>query len=59
MFLNKCKTTKEHKMKAVPVIAGAVYRVTGNGFDMEVIAPGPVDALLFVVDMIKHLERMA
>lgn len=46
-------------MKAVPIYPGAVYRVTGNGFDMEVIASNPVDALLFVVDMIKHLERMA
>ncbi len=46
-------------MKAVPIVAGKAYRVTGNGFDMEVIASNPVDALLFVVDMIKHLERMA
>lgn len=46
-------------MKATPIVPGRSYRVTGNGFDMEVKAPGPVDALLLVVDMIKHLERLA
>lgn len=45
-------------MKAVPINPGKTYRVTGNGFDMTVIASGPVDALLYVVDMIKHLERL-
>jgi len=45
-------------MKAVPIVPGKAYRVTGNGFDMEVIAPNPVDALLYVVDMIKQMERL-
>lgn len=45
-------------MKAVPIIPGKSYRVTGNGFRMEVLAPHPVDAILYVVDMIKHLERL-
>lgn len=45
-------------MKAVPIVPGKSYRVTGKGFDMEVPAAHPIDALLFVVDMIKHLERL-
>lgn len=45
-------------MKAVPIVPGESYRVTGKGFRMEVQAKHPVDAILFVVDMIKHLERL-
>lgn len=46
-------------MKAAPIVPGKTYRVTGNGFNMEVIAPGPVDALLYVFSMIKALEQLA
>lgn len=46
-------------MKAAPIVPGKAYRVTGNGFNMEVIAPGPVDALLYVFSMIKALEQLA
>lgn len=45
-------------MKAVPIVPGQYYQVTGKGFDMAVPAANPVDAILFVVDMIKHLERL-
>lgn len=43
-------------MKATPVIPGRLYRVTGKGFDMEVIAPHPIDALLFVIGMARDIE---
>lgn len=36
-------------MKAVPIIPGKAYRVTGNGRDITIMASNGVEAILLVV----------
>jgi hypothetical protein len=37
-------------MIAIPIIAGAVYRVRGMGIDVNVLAPHPCDAIMLILE---------
>ena len=39
-------------MKSTPIIAGRLYRVTGNGLDLTIIARHPCDALIIAVEQL-------
>lgn len=39
-------------MTAAPLIAGRLYRVTGHGFQLEIIASHPCAALRIAVDQL-------
>lgn len=39
-------------MKAIPVIPGRAYRVTGQGLDFTALATNPVDALVIGIDIL-------
>lgn len=37
-------------MKATPIIPGKAYRVTGNGYDVTVMASNGMEAILLVME---------
>lgn len=39
-------------MKSVPIIAGRLYRVTGHGLNLTIIARHPCDAINIAVEQL-------
>lgn len=41
-------------MKAVPKIVGHVYRVTGMGIDINILAPNGAEAIYIALEILQH-----